>query len=206
MHEQICDQAFDAGDCSRWRWSRHPSSPQVYAAPDESPPPPPSSSNKKKKSSEVKPGIEDTAFAKGIARPTPRSMTAATMLSAITQLKALGRDDSAAVANLIGYSYRKLGDYKVVADLVRARAEGRSHPRQDLAVLRPVAGRTGQPRAGAVSPEPDRSLDRHRQRGISLAGRGAGTAAGQRASSTDPRDAPSAGATVRRLRRLCLVR
>jgi tetratricopeptide (TPR) repeat protein len=33
--------------------------------------------------------------------------------AAIDQLKALGRDDSAAVANLIGYSYRKLGDYKV---------------------------------------------------------------------------------------------
>ena len=33
--------------------------------------------------------------------------------SAIEQLKALGHDDSAAVANLIGYSYRKLGDYKV---------------------------------------------------------------------------------------------
>ena len=30
-----------------------------------------------------------------------------------TQLKALGQDDSADVANLIGYSYRKLGDYKV---------------------------------------------------------------------------------------------
>ena len=28
-------------------------------------------------------------------------------------MKALGRDDTAAVANLIGYSYRKLGDYKV---------------------------------------------------------------------------------------------
>src|SRR6267154_240534 len=28
-------------------------------------------------------------------------------------LKALGHDDIAAVANLIGYSYRKLGDYKV---------------------------------------------------------------------------------------------
>src|SRR5260221_1487867 len=33
--------------------------------------------------------------------------------SAIEQLKALGHDDIAAVANLIGYSYRKLGDYKV---------------------------------------------------------------------------------------------
>ncbi|MGY8680105.1 tetratricopeptide repeat protein [Bradyrhizobium sp. UFLA05-153] len=32
--------------------------------------------------------------------------------SAIAQLKALGRDDNPNVANLIGYSYRKLGDYK----------------------------------------------------------------------------------------------
>ena len=33
--------------------------------------------------------------------------------SAIEQLKALGHDDYANVANLIGYSYRKLGDYKL---------------------------------------------------------------------------------------------
>ena len=33
--------------------------------------------------------------------------------SAIAQLKALGQDDRADVANLIGYAYRKLGDYKV---------------------------------------------------------------------------------------------
>ena len=33
--------------------------------------------------------------------------------SAIDQLKALGHDDYANVANLIGYSYRKLGDYKL---------------------------------------------------------------------------------------------
>ena len=32
--------------------------------------------------------------------------------SAIEQLKALGHEDVADVANLIGYSYRKLGDYK----------------------------------------------------------------------------------------------
>ena len=32
--------------------------------------------------------------------------------SAIEQLKSLGREDVADVANLIGYSYRKLGDYK----------------------------------------------------------------------------------------------
>ena len=32
---------------------------------------------------------------------------------AIEQLKALGHDDNADVANLIGYSYRKLNDYKL---------------------------------------------------------------------------------------------
>jgi tetratricopeptide (TPR) repeat protein len=33
--------------------------------------------------------------------------------AAIEQLKALGHDDYANVANLIGYSYRKLGDYRL---------------------------------------------------------------------------------------------
>jgi tetratricopeptide (TPR) repeat protein len=33
--------------------------------------------------------------------------------SAIAQLRALGHDDFANVANLIGYSYRKLGDYRL---------------------------------------------------------------------------------------------
>ena len=33
--------------------------------------------------------------------------------AAIDQLQALGHDDRASVANLIGYSYRKLGDYKL---------------------------------------------------------------------------------------------
>ena len=34
-------------------------------------------------------------------------------VSAIEQLKTLGHDDHPNVANLIGYSYRKLGDYKL---------------------------------------------------------------------------------------------
>ena len=84
---------------------------KVYAAPDESPPP--SSEKKKKKTSEVKPGIEDTAFAKGYRAAYATIYDRNDYASAIPQLKALGHDDSAAVANLIGYSYRKLGDYKV---------------------------------------------------------------------------------------------
>ncbi len=52
--------------------------------------------------------------------------------AAIEQLKALGHDDYANVANLIGYSYRKLGDYRLSPSLVRARAEVRSEPCSDL--------------------------------------------------------------------------
>jgi tetratricopeptide (TPR) repeat protein len=85
----------------------------VYAAPDNDPPPPPSSSKGKKKKSEVRPSIEDTAFANGYRAAYATIYDRNDYAGAITQLKALGRDDSAAVANLIGYSYRKLGDYKV---------------------------------------------------------------------------------------------
>ena len=86
----------------------------VYAAPDNDPPPAPSSDKgKKKKSSEARPGIEQTAFADGYRAAYSTIYDRHDYASAIAQLKALGRDDSAAVANLIGYSYRQLGDYKV---------------------------------------------------------------------------------------------
>ena len=48
-----------------------------------------------------------------ITRPTPRSTTATTTPPRFEQLKALGHDDTATVANLISYSYRKLGDYQL---------------------------------------------------------------------------------------------
>ena len=83
----------------------------VYAAPDNDPPPP--DKGKKKKSSEARPPIEQTAFADGYRAAYATIYDRHDYAAAIPQLKALGRDDSAAVANLIGYSYRKLGDYKV---------------------------------------------------------------------------------------------
>jgi tetratricopeptide (TPR) repeat protein len=83
----------------------------VYAAPDNDPPPPDKS--KKKKTSEVRPGSEDAAFANGYRAAYVTIYDRGDYAAAIGQLKALDRDDSAAVANLIGYSYRKLGDYKV---------------------------------------------------------------------------------------------
>jgi tetratricopeptide (TPR) repeat protein len=85
---------------------------KVYAAPDNDPPPA-DSGKKKKKSSELRPGSEQTAFAAGYRAAYAAIYDRGEYASAIEQLKALDRDDSAAVANLIGYSYRKLGDYKV---------------------------------------------------------------------------------------------
>jgi len=84
----------------------------VYAAPDNDPPPP-AQKAKKKKSSEVRPSTQETAFATGYRAAYAAIYDRHDYTSAIEQLKALGRDDSAAVANLIGYSYRQLGDYKV---------------------------------------------------------------------------------------------
>jgi tetratricopeptide (TPR) repeat protein len=83
----------------------------AWAAPDNDPPPP-SDSKKKKKSSENT-TRSYAAFADGYRTAYSTIYDRHDYASAIQQLKALGRDDSAAVANLIGYSYRKLGDYKV---------------------------------------------------------------------------------------------
>jgi tetratricopeptide (TPR) repeat protein len=86
----------------------------AYAAPDSDAPPPSSSSKKaKKKTSEVTPSTQDAAFAKGYRAAYATIYDRNDYGPAIEQLKALGHDDNAAVANLIGYSYRKLGDYKV---------------------------------------------------------------------------------------------
>jgi tetratricopeptide (TPR) repeat protein len=84
---------------------------KVYAAPDD--PPPSSDKGKKKKSSELKPGSEDASFADGYRAAYATIYDRNDYAAAIPQLKALGRDDNAAVANLIGYAYRKLGDYRV---------------------------------------------------------------------------------------------
>ena len=87
---------------------------KVQAHPDSDAPPPSSTKSKaKKKTSELSPGIEDAAFAKSYRAAYATIYDRNDYAAAIGQLKALGHDDSAAVANLIGYSYRKLGDYKV---------------------------------------------------------------------------------------------
>ena len=83
----------------------------AWAAPDNDPPP--SDSKGKKKKSSENTTRSYAAFADGYRSAYATIYDRHDYASAIEQLKALGRDDSAAVANLIGYSYRKLGDYKV---------------------------------------------------------------------------------------------
>ena len=56
--------------------------------------------------------FEDPAFAKGYRDAYATIYDRHDYGRAIEQLRALGHDDFANVANLIGYSYRKLGDYR----------------------------------------------------------------------------------------------
>lgn len=89
-----------------------PSSGTAFAAGSDDPSPPPSDSGtkgKKKKSSQRDDDRFITAYRAAYATVYDRADYA----QAIDQLKALGQDDRADVANLIGYSYRKLGNYQV---------------------------------------------------------------------------------------------
>jgi predicted Zn-dependent protease len=84
------------------------------------PPPPPDTkarsthtiSRSKKKPSKQS-SIDDPAFAQGYRAAYATIYDRNDYAGAIEQLKALGHDDHPNVANLIGYSYRKLGDYKL---------------------------------------------------------------------------------------------
>ena len=84
----------------------------------EPPPPVPKSAPRstfksKKKDSKQQSGLDDPAFKQGYRAAYATIYDRHDYAAAIEQLKALGHDDAASVANLIGYSYRKLGDYKL---------------------------------------------------------------------------------------------
>ena len=85
----------------------------AHAAGGDNPAPPASDSGKEKKKGDKSSSIDDTAFIRGYRTAYATIYDRYDYASAIDQLKALGHDDRADVANLIGYSYRKLGDYKV---------------------------------------------------------------------------------------------
>lgn len=89
---------------------------RAYAAGDDNPSPPASDSkkgNSSKKKSNKSSSLNDSRFVAGYHTAYTTIYDHHDYASAIDQLKALGHDDNAAVANLIGYSYRKLGDYKL---------------------------------------------------------------------------------------------
>src|ERR1700720_2783785 len=77
------------------------------------PPAPAADSKDKKKKNDKSSSIDDPRFIEGYRTAYTTIYDRNDYASAIEQLKALGQDDRADVANLIGYSYRKLGDYKV---------------------------------------------------------------------------------------------
>jgi tetratricopeptide (TPR) repeat protein len=75
-------------------------------------PPAPRSSHRTKKG-EKQSFLDDPAFKQGYRAAYDTIYDRHDYAAAIDQLQALGHDDYANIANLIGYSYRKLGDYKL---------------------------------------------------------------------------------------------
>jgi len=69
--------------------------------------------HKGKKKASKHSSLDDPAFVQGYRAAYATIYDRNDYAGAIEQLKALGHDDLANVANLIGYSYRKLGDYKL---------------------------------------------------------------------------------------------
>ena len=84
----------------------------AYAAGGDDPKPPASDGSKKAKKGNKSSSIDSSKFLAGYHAAYATIYDRHDYASAIDQLKALGHDDRADVANLIGYSYRKLGDYK----------------------------------------------------------------------------------------------
>jgi tetratricopeptide (TPR) repeat protein len=90
---------------------------KAYAAGSDEPSPPASDSGKgkaaKKGKKDKSSSIDDPKFLAGYHAAYDTIYNHHDYAAAIEQLEALGQPDRADVANLIGYSYRKLGDYKV---------------------------------------------------------------------------------------------
>jgi tetratricopeptide (TPR) repeat protein len=81
--------------------------------PDTRSAPAPGSRTTQKKKKAKRSSLDDPAFAQGYRAAYATIYDRNEYADAIAQLKALGHDDHPNVANLIGYSYRKLGDYKL---------------------------------------------------------------------------------------------
>ena len=89
-----------------------PRPPNMKSPPTSAPRPAARSSHRTKKADKQS-FLDDPAFKQGYRTAYDTIYDRHDFAAAIDQLKALGHDDYANVANLIGYSYRKLGDYKL---------------------------------------------------------------------------------------------
>ena len=76
-------------------------------------PPPANRATQKVKKKTKESSVGDPAFIQGYRRAYATIYDRNDYDGAIAQLRALDHDDHPNVANLIGYSYRKLGDYKL---------------------------------------------------------------------------------------------
>ena len=85
----------------------------TYSAPASDAKSSPKSTHRTKKKSHHQSSVDDPAFVQGYRAAYATIYDRNDYANAIEQLKALGHDDRPNVANLIGYSYRKLGDYKL---------------------------------------------------------------------------------------------
>jgi tetratricopeptide (TPR) repeat protein len=85
---------------------------KAYAAGSDTPSAPPATDTKHKKKGDKSSSIDDPKFLEGYRTAYTTIYDRHDYASAIEQLKALDREDVADVSNLIGYSYRKLGNYQ----------------------------------------------------------------------------------------------
>ena len=76
-------------------------------------PPPPGTRSSHRKRAQKQSFLSDPAFVEGYRSAYSTIYDRNDYTSAIAELRALGHDDYANVANLIGYSYRKLGNYEL---------------------------------------------------------------------------------------------
>jgi tetratricopeptide (TPR) repeat protein len=87
--------------------------PPSSSPPPSYPPPSNTKASKAKKKADKQSSVDEPAFIQGYRAAYATIYDRNDYAAAIEQLKALGHDDRPNVANLIGYSYRKLGDYKL---------------------------------------------------------------------------------------------
>src|SRR3954468_20319872 len=91
----------------------NPMSTTTSPAPAPRPAPATRTTSKAKKKPAKQSGLDDPGFVQGYRAAYATIYDRSDYADAIVQLRALGHDDHPNVANLIGYSYRKLGDYKL---------------------------------------------------------------------------------------------